>query len=328
MTNNVFKDLADRPPLLPRRMSGRESKHDCRTLNYSYQDGDAVKAGAVQIPATSLPDFRSFFLYSFFKSGSVLVNNIVREILKDHGIPMFDIPSHLFERGIDLDSFQCDLNQAFPAHGYCFSGYRHLPKTFFGSNAFKRARKVVVTRDPRDILVSAYFSIKFSHSFPDGATSQFRHMVRMQRRHTDLGIDDFCRRLAWTLNVELSYLQSVLDDKDTLVLRYEDFIYDKLLIGRSICDWCGIESSNERLAEIVKPHDFFPDVEQPCRHVRQGHPGDHCRKLQPATVKELDASLRTFLKTFGYFPSSWWKLINTRWKANGKGRQAPGGQKS
>jgi hypothetical protein len=302
--NNIFRDLAIRIPFLPRRLSAGESKRgrltSSRNLKYVYQDGDALRFGTVQIPATSQPEFRSFFLFSFFKAGSVLVHNIVGEILKDHGIPVFDIPLHLFTLGIDFDTFRCDLDQAFPARGYCFSGFRHIPKAFSGSNAFKRARKVVVTRDPRDILVSAYFSAKFSHQYPDAATSQFRHKVELNRRYTELSLDEYCLDFAWTLNSELWYLQSVLDDKDTLVLRYEDFIYDKMLIGRSICDWCGIEISNQRLAEIVKPHDIFPDAEQPYSHLRQGHPGDHRRKLQPATVTELNASLRTFMKTFGY----------------------------
>jgi hypothetical protein len=273
-----------------------------RQLNYTYQDGDAIKTGTIAIPPTSVPEFRSFFLFSFMKSGSVLVNNVVREILKDRGIPTFDIPSHLFEVGIDFDSFLCDLDQAFPEHGYCFSGFRHIPRSFFGSNALKRARMVVVTRDPRDILVSAYFSIRLSHQYPNAATPQFRHMVELLQRSTELSIDDFCLDSAAFLNTELWYLQKVLDDKDTMVLRYEDFIYDKIVIGRSLRDWCGIDIPDERLKEIIRPHDILPDVEQPLSHLRQGHPGDYRRKLRPATVIELNTTLKSFMKTFGYAP--------------------------
>jgi hypothetical protein len=273
-----------------------------RQLTYTYQDGDAIKTGTIAIPPTSVPEFRSFFLFSFAKSGSVLVNNLVREILNDCGIPTFDLPSHLFASGIEFDSFLCDLDQAFPEHGYCFSGWRHIPISFYGSNAFKRARKVVITRDPRDILVSLYFSIKYSHSFPDAATSQFNHRVELLRRATELGIDDFCLDVTWLLNAELCYLQTVLNDKDTLVLRYEDFIYDKIVIGRSLRDWCGIDIPDERLREIIRPHDILPEVEQPLSHLRQGHPGDYRRKLRPATVTELNTTLKSFMKTFGYAP--------------------------
>lgn len=271
-------------------------------LNYTYQDGDAVKIGTMEIPVTSMPEFRSFFLLSFFKSGSVLVNNVVGDILKDRGIPTLDIPSHLFQLGIDIDSFLCDLDQAFPLKGYCFSGFRHVPRSFFGSNALDRARKVVVTRDPRDLLVSAYFSVKFSHQYPAMATAQFRHGGERSQRYAGRSIDDYCVAMACALNVELSYLQKILEEKDTLVLRYEDFIYDKMVIGRSIREWCGLDISDQRLAEIIKPHDILPECEQPYSHFRQGHPGDYLRKLQPATVAELNASLKTFMKTFGYSP--------------------------
>jgi hypothetical protein len=32
-----------------------------RHLNYTYQDGDAVKIGTMEILTTSMPEFRSFF---------------------------------------------------------------------------------------------------------------------------------------------------------------------------------------------------------------------------------------------------------------------------
>ena len=85
-----------------------------------------------------------------------------------------------------------------------------------------------------------------------------------------------------------------------LVLRYEDFIYDKMRIARSICDWCGIDMSEQRMAAIASQQDIFPDSPQLRSHIRQVHPGDHRRQLQAATITTLDASLSGFMEAFGY----------------------------
>jgi hypothetical protein len=136
----------------------------------------------------------------------------------------------------------------------------------------RQARKVVVTRDPRDILVSLYFSVKLSHRYSDEATPQLDYSIKQQKRDAELSIDDFCLAYAWILNAEMTNLRFVLEDEQTLVLRYEDFIYDKMRLGRSLCEWSRLDVREERLAEIVAQYDVFPDSPQPERHIRQVHP--------------------------------------------------------
>jgi hypothetical protein len=68
-----------------------------RAIDYSYLDGVDVKRATIAIPAnSSLPDFPSFFVFAFYKSGSVLVNALVRDLLTECGVPEGLVPRGTF----------------------------------------------------------------------------------------------------------------------------------------------------------------------------------------------------------------------------------------
>jgi hypothetical protein len=55
-----------------------------------------------------------------------------------------------------------------------------------------------------------------------------------------------------------------------------------------------------RLFDIAAHHAGIPIAEQPDQRIRQGHPGDHRRKLKPETIAALNGVLAEFMATFGY----------------------------
>jgi hypothetical protein len=272
-----------------------------KSVDYTYHDGDAVKLGTMAIPVNgSMRDFPSFFLFAFVKSGSVLVNALVRDLLTECGVPLIDLPTHLFERGIDINAFQCDLAALFPLKGYCFSGFRVIPQWLIGSDVLRRARKLVVVRDPRDILVSLYFSVKYSHWFPTVRTLQFGAAIDAVRRDTELSVDEFCIAYALHLNAQFSDVRVFLRGDDALVLRYEDFVYNKVALAKEICHWNGLNITDERIRELAGNYDVIPNSDEPHAHIRQVHPGDHRRKLSADTIAALNISLANFLDAFSY----------------------------
>jgi hypothetical protein len=273
-----------------------------KTIDYTYLDADAVKRGSIAVPPLggSLPDFPSFFLFAFAKSGSVLVNELVRDLLDESGVPIIDLPTHLFENGIDINAFQCDLAALFPLKGYCFSGFRVLPQWLIGSNVLRRVRKMIVVRDPRDMLVSLYYSLRYSHWFPAVRTGQLEAAIEPARREAELSLDEFCIAYAPLYAAEFWKVRTVLRDDDVLVLRYEDFVYDKFRLAQNVSHWCGLNLSEERTKEIAAGYDVFPLADDADAHIRQVHPGDHRRKLGGDTIATLNACLINFLQAFSY----------------------------
>jgi hypothetical protein len=216
------------------------------------------------------------------------------------GVPVVDLPVHFFLRGIHIDHIQCDFNELFLAHGYVFIGFRSKPIALSGVLSRMAGKKILVVRDPRDMLVSLYYSAKFSHDLTERGTQQFRWLVRATKRDTEMGIDEYCLYNSWRMNEALFGYSEILDDPNTLILKYEDFIYNKVNLARSICNRFSLELGPNRIADIVAPHDIFPAADQPYQHVRQVHPGDHKRKLKPETINALNACCEKFLTTFNY----------------------------
>jgi len=269
-------------------------------IAFTFQDGDQLGTREFELPESARPDFQSCFVFALPKSGSVLVNAIVQSIMREWGVPVVDIPFQLYHWGIDIEAVQCDFSRLFARQGYCFSGFRELPRSMLGSTSIASAPKVLVVRDPRDMLVSRYYSTKFSHGFSERGTTQFSRLMAELIKDAAMNIDEYCLYYSWMINSQLLSQADIIFDDKTLALRYENFLYDKLGLVRQLCDWFSISLSSEQIEAIAAAHDIIPSTERPHQHIRQAHPGDHRRKLRRETIVALNAVLSRFLRTFGY----------------------------
>jgi hypothetical protein len=272
-------------------------------ITYTYQAGEQVRRGSIELPASDRADFRSCFVFAFPRSGSVLVNNVVTALAAACNVPAFDVPGHFHTAGIDFDHWQCDWRQLFPEYGYCFTGFRYVPSSIPIADLASGQKKLLIVRDPRDMLVSLYYSIKLSHHFASDGTRQFAEGVGRLKQEVEADIDSFCLGHAESYLAVLRAYMDIARSPDTLILRYEDFIYDKVGLARSVSDWFLLDVPPDRLAPLVAFQERVPEADRPDSHIRQVHPGDHRRKLAPETVTALDGILVDFLKIFGYAPS-------------------------
>jgi hypothetical protein len=60
----------------------------------------------------------------------------------------------------------------------------------------------------------------------------------------------------------------------------------------------------ERRREIAARGDVFPDKENYEEHIRQVHPGNYKKKLEPKTIRALDDILAADMAPFGYEPDA------------------------
>src|ERR1700733_9623206 len=138
-----------------------------------YQNGSAIDRTSFHIPTTNRPDFESSYIFAFHKSGSVLVNSIVGRVMDDVGIPVVDIPVFLFNKGVAISSTSMNLKEVFMEKGYCYLGFREMLPCMRGAAGKLKGKKILFVRDPRDMIVSLFYSLKFSHKFPESGTPQF-----------------------------------------------------------------------------------------------------------------------------------------------------------
>ncbi len=277
------------------------STSDAQTaIPFFYQNGPNITQGRLTIPETRRPDVPSAFLFSLHKSGSVLVNAILDAIAKESGVSNVALSQSLFAQGVCVSTAVFDFEKLIKPYGYFYSGFRRPYPAMSGLFDALPGTKLLVVRDPRDILVSNYFSVKYSHGYPANPTPQFATQLKAEFRGLEDGLDSYCIRTAASLLKDFyDYLE--LLDAGAVVLRYEDFIYDKrALLTRRLCELCRVDLSSDAITRISTEFETIPSSEDVNAHIRQVHPGDHQRKLQLSTIHLLDEILRDFLQTFGY----------------------------
>lgn len=269
-------------------------------VTISYQDSLRVAQTFIDIPETPQPSFPSCYAFAFVKSGSVLLNNLIRGLMEIAGLPVIDLPVLCFSKGIAIDTILFELDQIFRPKGYCYAGFRNLPPAMRGVTAGLQGNKLLMVRDPRDMLVSLYYSVKFSHPFPAQATAQFSARMNPVRTCATGSIDQFCLS---NVDIYLSTLKEyteLIDDASVKILRYEDVVFDKAGLACTIRDWFSLDISATQLTEVARRFDILPAEDKPHDHIRQVHPGDHKRKLQPATIEILSQIFQPFLQRFDY----------------------------
>jgi hypothetical protein len=229
-----------------------------------------------QLPDTTLPEpshFPACFAFSLHKAGSTLMYDMIRNACVAANIPSISFPDIFF----------------------------HLPAVLLDPAMRLRDRKsVLLVRDPRDALVSQYFSFggkEKSHVLPDTSPEQYARALGVSVYQD---IDDYVLRKAGAHHDKLVAYRDHLFSSNLLVRRYEDIYYDKHRFLREIFEHYNISIALEIIARVATQHDVRPAVENPAQHVRQGTPGDHRRKLRPATITQLNERFRNICSVYGY----------------------------
>ncbi len=192
---------------------------------------------------------------------------------------------------------------------------------YFEFDADTFSRCVLVLRDPRDLLVSMYYSWTHSHPIgeeamlvgPDGEL--LRASESMRQQWIEQGPDTFVLQYAGFVEGNLRrYFDAILPLRSTTLLTYENLMLDPRTWVFSFM--CGLGASNVDADEFTSfamsyfAREFDPVVENPNVHRRQMRPGDHLRKLKQETI---DALTRRFQFYFDAIepartePESWTK---------------------
>jgi hypothetical protein len=248
-----------------------------------------------QIPEKS--KYESFFLFSIHKSGSTLANKILQDICDDSGIPVINLPSFLF--GVPRPYWEASqsINELL-MEGYCYNGFRFLPKIFINNPFILSKKRIFVFRDPRDALVSYYYTEIYNHPLPPKGTRNRENMIKRRELLKEKDINEYVKEKAPFL---IDSYKRYLFDKQLVsggsVFRYEDIIFNKANFVKQICDYIGI-NHNIDYKRIASKHDIIPTSEDQTKFIRKAIPGDHKEKLNKKTISWLNQYLSEILERF------------------------------
>lgn len=244
----------------------------------------------------------SHYCLALHKSGSVLFDNIVKEICQSAGRSYLDVEVQLFEQGLHFGHCDHRLLDFCATPGFVYTGFR-TPWYLMLLRRFRESRKLMLVRDPRDIAISFYHSMAKSHGLPTGG--EVRDMVLEYRdRAMSQAPSD------WVLgggadDVLASFNQFARVSRDQSagawkVYRYEDVIYRKAEWATDIAVQLDISLPAGIIAEIVAKEHVFPEKEDPSQHIRRVHPGGYKASLSPAAIKYIETRCADAMTVFAY----------------------------
>lgn len=253
------------------------------------------------------PDARSFMLLTIHKAGSTYVGEIFKEVFAKHGYGIVDPLTEAFDRGVRLGPYIKEQTDRLCA-----------PKSFIGPFRGRlnglaahliSARPIVHVRDPRDCIVSYYYSLRFSHVEREGLEGARIRARRESLEHITIDgfvenillggkevDDDFSRSFELLENVRRAW-------PDAILSRYEDMVeeFPDWLVG--VVEQFGIDIDYEMIIDLIARTDFLQNLrveENQYNHKRQITPGDFRRKLTPRSQALLTEFYAQELAWFGY----------------------------
>lgn len=252
------------------------------------------------IPVPQPGDLRvpSFYAFSFWKSGSTLLDSMLREICSLRGIAVYNPSAELFRSGTPDESAVMDSEALYASHGYCFGVFRSIPP-FVAFPRLAGRKTLLLVRDPRDILTSLYYSTAISHPAPGDGELRKRFDTRRTQVQA-MSLDEFVLQDVPAIEATLDALVLGLRHTNMRLYRYEDVIFRKREWIEDISDFLDLDIPRDALAAIAARHDVQPNEDRPEEHVRQVRPGDHSRKLRPETVTGLNAQLSDRWRSLDY----------------------------
>lgn len=240
----------------------------------------------------------SIFAIGVVKGGSTLLHRILEDLQPYSSRKFLQISRKFFASGVPLREVVEDIDHLFQQPGYVFGTLRWLPQKLH-IPALERQKKILLVRDPRDMLVSAYYSFRESHGIPNSGQVKTA-LERTRKRLQNVTLEDYVRSAADPLKAKYFRVMTLLATRNLLLRRYEDIIFHKEDFVRDIADFFEIDLAPEDIAAIAKKHDVIPETENTSQHIRQVKPRNFESKLSPGTVEEISHTLRAVLCEFDY----------------------------
>lgn len=184
-------------------------------------------------------------------------------------------------------------------HPYCLAPVRTFE---FERRSSEPIKRIFHVRDPRDILVSEYFSFGWIH--PD---DEKKNLSSRRTEIQQMSIDEYVLQQPkfsrWPLEQKFKPLQELdLDHESYCVVRYEEMVLDFPAWVSAVIKPFEFRRPQKIVARYVKKFaaEFNVDSSESMSHKRKITPGDHREKLKPETIEQLNLRFEGVLSAFGY----------------------------
>lgn len=293
-TKNFSKRVLKKLPLIERYLRHRDERGQFR-----------VERALIQGKHRNRNTRPSIIHFSMNKAATQYTKAILRRCAAHNDMVPVAIHDYAFNTNFPYFDFLSAAamqryHHIFKPQGYLYSVFGGMIE---GIPDLEKYRVVLMIRDPRDVLVSEYYSIAYSHVVPDMSGDKFEEFMNRRNTAQKMTIDEFVSIDADRVCGILERYRSLLVNKypDTYITRYEEMVTDFQSWLPGLIRACRLEITDDLLRSMLEENNRLrPKAEDARRHIRKGTAGDYKEKLKPDTIDRLNTKLSSFLDTFGY----------------------------
>lgn len=247
----------------------------------------------MELPEKSAP--KNILFFTVHKAASMFVYKVCHDLSRETGMKYYSV-NHNKRNRLYFDTEESNLENiaTWENRTGCFAPLRY----FFKIPTELNAAVVLHLRDPRDVLVSLYYSEAFSHSVIKGVF-ELGQSERDEIRSK--GIDLFVLKKAEDFNRKYDDYRALLTKPNAIFVKYEDLVLDFPYWLDAVAKGFGIEKRKciDNICNKYK-REFDVKIENIHAHKRKIIPGDYKEKLKPETISKLNAIFADNLERYGY----------------------------
>ena len=180
---------------------------------------------------------KNILFFTVHKAASMFIYKVCHDLCKAAGLSYYSINHNKNSRYyFDTESGGLDDIGIWGARTGCFAPLRY----YFMVPEELNARIILHLRDPRDVLVSLYYSEAFSHSVIKGVFD----LGRKERNEiVEKGIDTFVLTRAVEFNNKYAEYRCLLSRPNVVFVKYEDLVCN-------LSAWLGAVAKNFDIVDI------------------------------------------------------------------------------
>jgi len=237
---------------------------------------------------------QSIIWFTAHKCASVYATEILHKLAQNVLMTHVNYELDFWEAGQDLMKFFTKNNfDVCTTTNHIYGPFRQ----YYSIPEMDEYKVIMMLRDPRDVLTSLYFSTAYSHYIPESQKTELESAREYAIMNT---IDDFViQHSPWVRETYNLYAKYLLGKKNVLFLKYEDMVADFPTWLNQIFKHLQMTPSEQLVKELIDGA-IFEVKEDVYSHKRQVKPGDHRRKLQVNTIKQLNLQLQNVLEIYGW----------------------------
>ncbi len=255
----------------------------------------------LDIPLEPPAPIESFFIFGIHKCGSTLINKIFSDICNHIKVPCIAMPFLAFQQGIPDEIWsKSETLNSIVIDGYCYRAFRGYPLFLKQNKLIHQRRKILLVRDPRDAIVSGYFSFANSHR-PPGEGPALEAFLQKREHLKTIDIESYAIKHSIQVKLEFNrYNRHLKKDSLLKVYRYEDIIFDKVNWITDMLKFLNLSLNSNSVLKIATKHDIVPSSENVNQHIRKVKPGDYQDKLSSQCIAKINETLSDVLARYSY----------------------------